>query len=148
MVNIKNYPKAYTEVLEILKYISKEDYKKIDTKFIDMLKKYKDKNYNYKLNSADEIESKPLLKETKMTLAYIYINYLSMEEEKVRILAKFKEDIAHIEKQKQQLYSSEIFENNKNIKSSEKELIIYKKESLLKKLIRIIKNFFQSKKNL
>lgn len=41
MVQVLNYPKAYTETLEILKYLNQNEYKKIDETFINMMEKTK-----------------------------------------------------------------------------------------------------------
>ena len=40
-----NYSKAYTEVLEIIKYFPEEEYSKIPKEKIDFYKKNMDKNY-------------------------------------------------------------------------------------------------------
>ena len=45
-----NYPKAYSQVLEIVKYLPKDDYEKIPHSKIDFFEKYKDKEYTYDFN--------------------------------------------------------------------------------------------------
>ena len=47
---INTYAKAYTEVLEILKYFSEEEYSKIPQEKIEFYKNNMDKNYNYNIN--------------------------------------------------------------------------------------------------
>ena len=47
---INNYPKAYVEVLEILKYIPAEEKKKIPYDIIETLKNKADLNYVFKID--------------------------------------------------------------------------------------------------
>lgn len=49
------YAKAYTEVIEILNHLSKEEYDKIPKEKIDFYKKYMDKEYKYKINPQIEL---------------------------------------------------------------------------------------------
>ena len=49
MINIA-YAKAYTEVLEIIKYFPKEEYAKIPEEKIEFYKNNMDKDYNFKIN--------------------------------------------------------------------------------------------------
>ena len=44
------YPKAYKEVIEILKYLPEEDVKKIPEEMINMFEKNMDKEYKYTIN--------------------------------------------------------------------------------------------------
>lgn len=44
-----SYAKAYTEILEILRYLPKEEYNKILKEKIEFYKKNKDDSYNYHL---------------------------------------------------------------------------------------------------
>lgn len=49
----ENYPKAATEVLEILNCLSKSDVKKIPQELMEFLEEIKDNNYNYKVTIRD-----------------------------------------------------------------------------------------------
>ena len=44
---IDNYPKAYKEVLEIIKYLPKEEYERIPKEKIEFFEKNCDKEYNF-----------------------------------------------------------------------------------------------------
>ena len=59
MVDI-NYANAYTEVLEILKYIPKEDYNKIPKNKIELYETYSNKNYNFIKNTDKTLDEKNL----------------------------------------------------------------------------------------
>ena len=148
MVDVNNYPKAYAEVSEILKYLPKEDYDKIETKFINMIENKKDKNYIYELDNTKEIENQNILKETRTILAYIFFHYLGTPEENARIKQKFKQDIINDEKQKQEMYSTDIFKQKEFTYENENkntDLVVYKKENLFEKIIKKIRNVFKGK---
>lgn len=151
MIKVENYPNAYKEVYEILKYVPKEDLKRVPKKFMDMLEEKMNKNYKFSIDtSKDFIEEQELMIETRTILAYIFLNYWATEIQKEKINIKFKKDIEDAEKQKGDLYNVNIFKNKKQLKeNSEKEqehaMVIYKKENFITKIFNIIKNFFGMK---
>ena len=151
MIKVENYPNAYKEVYEILKYVPKEDLKRVPKKFMDMLEEKMNKNYKFSIDtSKDFIEEQELMIETRTILAYIFLNYWATEIQKEKVNIKFKKDIEDAEKQKGDLYNVNIFKNKKQLKeNSEKEqeraMVIYKKENFITKIFNIIKNFFGMK---
>lgn len=147
MIDVKNYPRAYVEVIEILKLLEIDEYNKIDKSFINMLNKRKDTSYLFELDTSIDIEQQKILKETRAILAYIFMNYLGTEKEKIVINNKFQNDIQKSEQLKREQYSTDIFSSkqnneNTNIKS---DIIVYHKESFIQKIINKIKNIFKSK---
>ena len=146
MVDVNNYPKAYAEVSKILQYLPKEDYDKIEAKFINMIENKKDKTYIYELDDTKEIENQNILKETRAILAYIFLHYLGTQEENEKIKLKFKQDIINAEKQKQEMYSTDIFNKKEYIyENKNTDLVIYKKENIFEKIIKRIRNIFKKK---
>lgn len=146
MVKVNNFPKAYAEVAEILKYLPKAEYSKIDSNFIKMLEDKKDKEYIYKLDSTMEIEKQNILKETRTILAYVFLHYLGTEEENKIIQQKFKQDIINEEKKKQEIYSKDVFkEKEYTYENENKDLIVYKKENLFERIIKGIIKIFKRK---
>ncbi len=147
MVDVKNYPKAYVEVIEILKLLETDEYNKIDKTFINMLNKRKDTSYIFELDTSIDIEQQTILKETRAILAYIFMNYLGTEDEKIAVNNKFQNDIQKSEQLKREQYSTDIFSDkqvkkDKNIKS---DIIVYHKENFIQKIINKIKNIFKIK---
>ncbi len=69
---MKDYSKAYTEVIEVLKYFSKDDYDKIPSTFLNFLEKNRDEKYSFKYNLALPIEKQDISYEAKVVLALIY----------------------------------------------------------------------------
>lgn len=47
-----NYKKAYKEVVEILKFVSKENVDKIPKEMLDMFEEEQDKEYNFKVDTT------------------------------------------------------------------------------------------------
>lgn len=115
MIQVNNYPKAYAEVEEILKYLDKKELTKISKDFINMISEKKDKNYVYKLDFNKPIAEQKVLRETKTILAYLYINYLCTEDEKAIIKQKFEQDIINSERIKEEKFSKDIFSSRKQL---------------------------------
>ena len=147
MVDVKNYPKAYVEVIEILKLLEIDEYNKIDKAFINMLNKRKDTDYIFEIDKSIDIEEQIILKETRAILAYIFMNYLGTEKEKTLINNKFQNDIKKSEELKSEKFSSNIFLNKQTEKNKDinKDLIVYHKESFVKKIINKIKRILKVK---
>ena len=83
MTKVENYPNAYKEVYEILKAVPKEDFDKIPTEFMQIVKKNMNKNYDFSINlNIDFVKEQEILYETKAILAYVYLNYWATEDEK------------------------------------------------------------------
>lgn len=143
MIEIKNFPRAYVEVIEILKLLEHNEFEKIDNSFIDMLNRKKDTKYTYSYDYTKDIEEQTLLKETRAVLAYIFMNYLGTSEEKEVINRKFKNDIEKDEQLKREKYSVDVFKNKKIESNTETQMIVYEKENLIKKFIKIIKKFLK-----
>lgn len=122
-----NYPKAYKEVYEILKYIPKEDFEKIPKDLIETIKNNMDFNYAYQVNEQIEFEQIPMLRETRAILAILYRDYWATQEQKERILQKQKNDIKIAEEFAKEKYSYEnLFKSKTTNKQSEnQDLIIY-----------------------
>ena len=93
MVKAENFPNAYKEVYEILKYIDEKELKLIPQTFINMIKNNMNNSYKFKIDENIDFEEQKILKETKIVLAYIYLNYWGTNEEKLRITKTFQYDI-------------------------------------------------------
>lgn len=152
MIKIENYPNAYKEVYVILNNINKEELEKIPQAFIDMLQRKMNKDYEFKLDTSIDFEEQNLLKETKVILGYIFLNYWGTKEQKVTIEQKFRNDIAKKEEQKIKYNRDELFSNNKFTKLSQRanqneevKIIEYKK-NILAQFIHKLKNLLRHMK--
>lgn len=112
----ENYPKAATEVLEILNCLSKSDVKKIPQELMEFLEEIKDNNYNYKITIQDirnHFLGVTLLDETKAILAVIFRDYWATNYQRKKIIEKENHD-----KQKDK---NEKFDFDNLFKKKEKE---------------------------
>ena len=152
------YANAYTEVLDILKYISKEDYEKIPKSKIKVFEENSNKNYNFTYDENKTLDEQNVSEITKVIIAILFRDYWATKEQRYVIIKKQQE----IKDQKQKELMAK-FEQNKNI--SEKDLKkvdvasdldldidykslganvqLYKKEEgFFEKLVNKIKGFF------
>ena len=79
---INTYAKAYTEVLEILKYFSEEEYSKIPQEKINFYKNNMDKNYNYNINPNIDLSKQYISKEANAILITLFRDYFATESQK------------------------------------------------------------------
>lgn len=141
MENIE-YANAYSEVLEILKNISKEDYEKVPSEKIDLFEKNANKNYNFQYNTNLTLDEQNVSKRAKAIIAILFRDYWATPEQREKILAKQNYDRIQIEKDKQKQYDVDnIFKNKeKKVETVEDSVsMIEYKESIFAK----IKNWFK-----
>jgi len=145
----KEYARAYTEVIEILKYVPNEEVKKIPKEKLDFYNSNMDNEYNYKIDMTKEFEEQEMSEITKAILANIFRNYWATPYQKERIEAKEKYDLEKLEEEKREEYNTDnIFKNKQH------EMIVgnrnlpaeIKKKSFLKKLVNFIRNLISKNK--
>lgn len=149
MIDIK-YQNAFTEVLEILKSISKEDYDKIPSEEISVFENNKNKNYSFKYNPNKTLKEQNVSKETKFIIAILFRDYWASPEQKAKIIRKERQDEFLLESKKENKFdpnlifkktSSKIQENREKIQQ-DKGIVVYKKslwENIKGKLSKIFK---------
>lgn len=140
----ENYPKAYTEVLEILKYMPENDVNKIPKKLLDTFEYKKDINYKFIIDENQDFSKLKILNETEAIMVNIFRDYWASPEQKAKIKAKMQNDMKIIEEEKRARYNPDKLFAIKSDKEIEKcnntELpIIVKKESFYHKIIKTIK---------
>lgn len=140
-----NYKNAYKEVFTILNFLDKEDYVKIPSEILTVIKSNMNEEYEYEMNDEVDIFNQQMLPETKSTLYNIFRDYLSTPEQKEKILKMQAEDRIKIELRKKQLYqSTNIFQNEKSQDSSTEMTALMKRNkiSFLQRIIAKIRYFF------
>ena len=153
MTNEKNiqYKKAYVELNEILKVLSKEQKEKIPNNFINNISNNMDKNYEFTFDESKEIFEQDLMVETEALLIEMYERYLAPEEEKELWQKYDKLCLNKIEEKKETKFNNNIiFENNKKTnfdnkieKNNNILPIKYEKKNFLKRFLNYIKNIFK-----
>ena len=142
------YAIAYSEVLEILKYISKEDYNKIPQEKLNVFKTNASKDYKFKYNPQKTLDEQNVSKKAKAIIGLLFRDYWATESQRQKIIRKQNYDRKKIEKEKQEKYNqNDIFKEkqiNKNSINVENTSIIEYKESLLSKILQKIKRILES----
>lgn len=148
-----NYPKAYKEVVEILKYVPKESVDKIPQNMLDTFNAKMDNTYNFSIDINKNFEEQELLEETKAILANIFRDYWATPYQKERIQARERYEWQKIEDEKKAKYDGDIFKtvkNNKIENKTEEENtnsnnlpIEVKKENFYQKIIKFFKKMFK-----
>lgn len=143
----QDYEKAYTELLEILKYIEKEDLEKIPISKLNNYKKNRNMNYHFQYNVNLPFESQSIMYLTKLLLANLYIEYIATEEEKSEFKKKDREELYKLELEKQEKYKTDdLFKNRQNNNIQTQSLVIVKEENFINRIINKIKRLFRSTK--
>lgn len=146
MVN-SNYALAYSEVLEILKYIPQEDYDKIPKGKIELYSKNADKNYRFNYNPDKTLEEQNVSDVTKGIIILLFRDYWATEKQREKIIAKQNYDRKKLEEQKREMYNpNDIFKKNNNKLDTEKNIseetaiVEYKKPKWYQKIFARILN--------
>ena len=143
------YAKAYTEVLEILSYFSKEEYSRIPKEKIEFYKNNMDKSYEFKINPEIDLSEQHISEDANAIIISLFRDYFATEKqkEKLKILLNQNQNIQ--EQAKREKYNIDnLFKNKKqeNVKESvtttQSAMVKYKK-NIFKKIINKIIDYFK-----
>ena len=149
--NNVSYIKAYTEVNCLLEYLPQTYVDKIPKKFIDLIKRQTDEQYNIKIDINKSLMEQGFSKKTKDLIAVINYNYWSTDEEKKILKQKFYENENKYQEELKEKYNpNNLFKNkaiNKEEIATENVSMVEYKESFIRKIINKIKSLlFKSNK--
>lgn len=136
-----NFHKAYKEILELLKYMPKEDVEKIPKEMIYTFKIKMDTEHKFEIDTKKPLEKQDFMEETKDILANMFRDYWATPKQREKILEKERIEKQRLEEEKRKKYNPDnIF--NTYVNSEPKDPfaengISYKKE----------KNFMNSDAN-
>ena len=146
--------KAYTEVLEVIKYLPMEERSKIPIEMIDFFKKNMDINYFFKFDPNMDLDKQNISEEANAILIILFRNHFLTETQKIKLneILKLNETIS--EKKKEKTYNlNTIFKNVKNTKNTKNNLenntseewaiIEYKEKNFFQKIVKKIKCLFK-----
>ena len=108
------YANAYTEVLDILKYISKEDYEKIPKSKIKVFEENSNKNYHFTYDKNKTLDEQNVSEIAKMIIAILYRDYWATKEQRYIIIKKQREA-----REEQERQIRERIEQNRQIKEDD-----------------------------
>lgn len=148
MIQTKNtrYKKAYTELNEIIKELSKAELEKIPKELIKNIKTNMDKEYKWEYDKSKRLLDQNLMPETKALIVEIYEKYLCPGNEKEFWKEYDRICLSSIEKQKRSTYNTDkIFKERREHNDVNQEISECKKDNLVQKILKIIKRVFKMK---
>lgn len=147
MLNDK-YFRAYTEVLEIIKYLPEEEYNKIPKEKIEFYKNNMDKDYKFTVNPEIDLSEQNVSTEAGAIIVTLYRDYFATEEQK-----KILEEIIELNEKKSELekrrkYNPEDLFKKDGANKEENKIIADKEENCKNTaLVEYKENFFIRFKN-
>lgn len=140
MVNTE-YKIAYREVLEILKYISREEFNKVPQDMLEMFKNNASNENQFIYDQNKTLQEQNVSEIARTIIAILFRDYWATENQRQKILDKQNFDR---EKMKEEMYSPDNIFQKHNIKHKENSItneiaMVEYKESIFTK----IKNYFK-----
>lgn len=149
---MNRYQNACTEVYVILNCLEEEEYEKLPKEMTNAIEDNRNLDYDYELNEELDLRNQSMLPETKAILFNLFRDYLSMPEQKEKIIRMQKEERRRNEIKKQQQYdSSNLFNNRGKVIMQNREEKEYleqtaiakvKEENIFLKILNKIRRFF------
>ena len=145
----KELSEAAVEFNSILEYTSEDLKNKIPKKFLDFLQSIQSKNYKFEYDKTKKLDEQKLKPKTRGLIALVYQDYICNEAEKEEYIQKSQKLIKQIEESKREKYNPNDIFKDKKIENDRDttntvEIVEYK-ESIIKRIIRKIKNIFTKK---
>ena len=150
MVSLE-YANAYSEVLEILRYVSKEDYNKIPEEKIALFETNSNKEYKFNYDINKTLDEQNVSKKAKTIIAILFRDYWATDAQREKIKAKEQYDRKMKEEENREKYNPDnLFKKDEKTQietiTTEGMQIIPYKETFIKKLFNKILNLFNFKK--
>ena len=82
---MKDYSKAFVEVLEILKYIPEEEYQRIPEDKIKFFKENMDKEYEFSIDPNVELSKQNISREANAIIVTLFRDYFASENQKEKL---------------------------------------------------------------
>ena len=135
------YKIAYSEILEILKHISKKEQEKVPSNMIKMFKANASENSNFAYNPKKTLQEQNVSEIAISIIAILYRDYWTTKEQRQKILNYQNRER---EKYKAEKYDvNNIFKKKNEIKptiaNAEKCPVIVKKQNFIQRIIGKIK---------
>lgn len=137
--------KSYTEILEIIKYLPLNEYKKIPKEQIEFYENNKDPLYKFQYNPSKPLNEQNVLRETKALIVMLFRDALATETQKEKLKNILEQNERIYQKKQREKYNPDkIFKNKLNTlnlqtqtKTENVQMVKYK-ENPIKKLFKNI----------
>lgn len=139
------YAIAYKEVLEILKYVSVEEFNKIPKEKVNLFEKNQDKAYKIKYNPSMTLNEQNISKRAQAIIAILFRDYWATDIQREKIIKKENYDKMIIEKNKREKYNVDnIFRNSEIEKKNNDTVSLVKIDNVnwYKKIFSNLKRIF------
>lgn len=142
-----SYAKAYTEVLEIINHFSEDEYKKIPKEKIDFFEKYKDREYDFKINPNIDLAEQNISRKANAILVSLFRDYFATAKQKEILKNLLQQNQEKLEKEKYLKYNQDnifnkSYDNNINDSKDEVALVEIKNEVWYRKIVNFFKRIF------
>ena len=128
---------AYSEVLEVLKNMAKDEVDKVPEDMREMFEECSNKEHKFKYDFSKRMDEQDFLEDTKLILAILYRDYWATPEKRSELLKKDQYNREKVEIEKRIKYNpNNIFENRSNKKNDVEEI----KENKEKEIKKVEKN--------
>ena len=142
----KNYSKAYTEVLEMIKHLPENEYNKIPKEKIEFWERNKDNKYKFVINPQIELEKQNISIEANSIIVTIFRDYFAtnLQKEKLKIILEQNEN-KYQEQLREKYNPDNFFENRKKecmnpyVEKNTSLFVVKREENFFKKLINYVK---------
>ena len=143
------YAMAYTELLELLRYLPKEEYDRIPKEKIEFYEKNKDKNYEFVFDPAKPLQEQNISRKTNGIIVMLFRDYFATEEQKEKLKTILKRNDEKLQKEASEKYNPDNLFKQRNIietgQVEENNALIEYKESIFTKIIKFIKRIIKRK---
>lgn len=118
-----DYQIAYMEVLEILKHIPVNDYKKIPENRLRLFEKYAKKDIDFHYDTNQTLDEQNVSEEAKILIAILFRDYWATHEQREKILASEQVYQEKVDEEKRKKYNSDniFYHKNAVVDNMEKE---------------------------
>ena len=140
------YKKAYTEILEIIKYLPYDEYEKIPKEKVEFYKNYRDPLYQFKYNPYKSLNEQNVLRETKAIIVDLFREVIATKEQKEKLNILLLQNEQEYQSKVHEKYSYDKLFNkkSKSINVHSTNMIVYK-ENIFVKIYHILKSIFNKK---
>ena len=137
------YREAFTEVNEILKYLSKDLLNKIPKEFIDNIRENMSTSYIVVYDNTKGINEQNLKQETRAILSVIYRDYICNEDDRNEIIKRDRKEWANLYEKKED-GDVEIFKTYDKVQKANENnaLKVIEKQNIITKIIEKIKTIW------
>ena len=143
------YTKCLVQLDEVLNYLSTENLEKIPDEIRNGIKEQKDKEYIWKYDESKSLKEQELARRTVAMLSYLNMEYLLNNEQREYLNKIHRINEQKLEKERQNIYNQYGLFNNKKSTTKQEDIsnesvaMVENKESILKKILKKIKNMLK-----